>query len=127
MHFRCSPKADVNSPPWLPTLCAKSGCEQVQQTAAYSMTSSARTSSEVGILSPSVFAAFKLRTISIFVDCCTGRSDGFSPKRIRPAYTPWSRCASVTLAPKLSRPPAAGHSRHEQSVGRLCCAASDMS
>jgi hypothetical protein len=29
-----------------------------------------------------------LMTSSIFVDCCTGRSVGLSPMRMRPAYTP---------------------------------------
>jgi hypothetical protein len=31
MHFRYSPKADINSPPWLPPLSARTGREQVQQ------------------------------------------------------------------------------------------------
>jgi hypothetical protein len=30
MHFRCSPKADVNSTRWPPPLCAISRREQVQ-------------------------------------------------------------------------------------------------
>jgi hypothetical protein len=56
----------------------------VQQLEAYSITSSARVSSAGGTSSPSACAVFKLMNSSIFVDCWTGRSDGFSPLRIRP-------------------------------------------
>ena len=52
--------------------------------AAYSITSSAATSSVFGTVSPRALAALRLRTISTRVDCCTGRSAGFSPLRIRP-------------------------------------------
>jgi len=50
----------------------------------HSITSSARASSEIGKLRPSVFAIFKLITSSTLVDCWTGRSAGFVPVRIRP-------------------------------------------
>ena len=50
----------------------------------YSITSSARPSSEFGTLMPSVFAVFRLRISSTFIACCTGRSEGFSPWRMRP-------------------------------------------
>jgi len=51
----------------------------------YSITSSARASIVGGIASPSAFAAFRLITSSNLVACCTGRSPGLSPLRIRPA------------------------------------------
>jgi len=50
----------------------------------YSITSSARPSSEFGTVRPSVLAVLRLRISSTFVACCTGRSEGFSPLRIRP-------------------------------------------
>ena len=51
----------------------------------YWITSSVRASTEGGIVSPSALAVLRLMTRSTFVDCCTGRSAGFSPLRIRPA------------------------------------------
>ena len=50
----------------------------------YSITASARPSSVSGKVRPSVLAVFMLMISSIFVDCCTGRSAGFSPLRMRP-------------------------------------------
>ena len=49
----------------------------------HSITSSARASSLSGICSPSAFAAFRLITKWYFVGNCTGRSPGFSPRRMR--------------------------------------------
>jgi hypothetical protein len=48
----------------------------------HSMTSSARRSSEVGILSPSAFAVLMFITNSNLVGCSTGSSAGFAPLRI---------------------------------------------
>jgi hypothetical protein len=45
----------------------------------YSITSSARTRSAVGIISPSAFAVLRLMTSSTLTACWTGRSAGFSP------------------------------------------------
>jgi hypothetical protein len=50
----------------------------------HSITSSARTNNVSGIVRPSALAVFKLMAISTFVACCTGRSAGFSPLRMRP-------------------------------------------
>src|SRR6266511_100475 len=50
----------------------------------YSITSSARPSSDSGTVRPSAFAVLRLMINSTLVDCCTGRSAGFSPLRIRP-------------------------------------------
>jgi hypothetical protein len=49
----------------------------------YSMTSSALARSVAGIASPSAFAVFRLMTSSYRVGACTGRSAGFSPRRMR--------------------------------------------
>jgi hypothetical protein len=50
----------------------------------YSITSSARPSSESGTAMLSAFAVLRLMNNSTFVDCCTGRSTGFAPLRTRP-------------------------------------------
>src|SRR5262245_14576974 len=50
----------------------------------YSITSSARLCTDRGTVMPSVFAVLRLMISSIFVTCCTGRSAGFSPLRMRP-------------------------------------------
>ena len=60
-------------------LCANSGHRQT-----YSITSSARPISVLGMLRPSALAVLRLRIISTFVACCTGRSETFSPLRMRP-------------------------------------------
>ena len=49
----------------------------------HSMTSSARTSSVFGTFKPSALAVFMLITSSHFTGCCTGRSAGLSPRRMR--------------------------------------------
>ena len=50
----------------------------------HSTTSSARPSSGSGTVRPSALAVLRLMISSTFVDCCTGRSPGFSPLRIFP-------------------------------------------
>ena len=54
-----------------------------QQTAPYSMTSSASASKLGAIVRPRAFAVLRLITSSYLVGVCTGRSAGFSPFRIR--------------------------------------------
>src|SRR5437867_11563140 len=49
---------------------------------AYWITSSARCSSDWGMVSPSALAVLRLMTSSNFVGCSTGRSPGFAPFRI---------------------------------------------
>ena len=51
----------------------------------HSITTSATATSVGGRVRPSALAVLRLMTSSIFVDCCTGKSAGFSPLRIRPA------------------------------------------
>src|SRR5262245_61966110 len=49
----------------------------------HSITSSAATSRPGGTVRPSVFAVFRLTTVSNLVAACTGRSAGLSPRRMR--------------------------------------------
>jgi hypothetical protein len=49
----------------------------------YSMISSARAISEGGIVSPSALAVLRLMASSNLTGCCTGRSAGRSPRRMR--------------------------------------------
>src|SRR5262249_54574673 len=49
----------------------------------HSITSSARSRIDGGTVRPSALAVLSFRTISNFVGSCTGRSPGFSPRRIR--------------------------------------------
>src|SRR5262245_48526705 len=63
----------------------------------HSITSSARASSVGGTARPSILAVWALMTSSNLLDCTTGRSVGLAPLRIRPAYTPACRKASVML------------------------------
>src|SRR5262245_19321932 len=50
----------------------------------HSITSLAPADSPSGTSRPSVLAVLRLMISSIFVTCCTGRSAGFSPLRMRP-------------------------------------------
>src|SRR5215510_9363619 len=49
----------------------------------YSITSSARANTLAGISKPSARAVLRLITVSNFVGCCTGKSAGLSPLRMR--------------------------------------------
>jgi len=49
---------------------------------SYSMISSARSSTDGGVVRPSAFAVFMFMISSNFVGCSTGRSAGFAPLRI---------------------------------------------
>src|SRR5204862_7738217 len=50
---------------------------------AYSFSSSARASTDGGMARPSAFAVFVLTTSRNVVGCCTGRSAGLAPRRMR--------------------------------------------
>src|SRR6516165_6947682 len=54
-----------------------------QQTASYSITSSAVARSAGGTVSPSALAVLRLTTNSYLMGACTGRSAGFAPLRMR--------------------------------------------
>jgi hypothetical protein len=62
------------------------------------ITSSARTSSAVGKVMPSVLAVFRL-----MINSTLGRSAGFAPPRTRPVYTPAR--AALTVVVRMSRRP----------------------
>src|SRR5262249_26976965 len=68
-----------------PRRCRRAANERDERAPLHSITSSARTSSAVGTVSPNDFAVFRLIISSTLADCCTGRSAGRSPLRIRPA------------------------------------------
>ena len=53
-----------------------------QQSKPYSITSSARASTDAGRSRPSALAVFRLTTSSYLVGVCTGRSAGFAPALI---------------------------------------------
>jgi hypothetical protein len=72
------------------TLCATFCREQLQQCTcsggSYSITSSARASSEGGTVRPNAFAVSRLITRSNLVACSTGRSLGLAPRSILSTY-----------------------------------------
>jgi hypothetical protein len=57
--------------------------DTIPSSKVHSITSSARASSGGGTSIPSAFAVLRLMTSSYFVGACTGRSAGFSPRRMR--------------------------------------------
>src|SRR5262249_38719473 len=56
--------------------------EHAGRSRGYSMTWSARRTSDRGMVTPSAFAVFRLMTSSNFVGCSNGRSPGLAPFRI---------------------------------------------
>src|SRR5262245_35589601 len=62
---------------------AMSALGQKRTSSLYSITSSARVSTDGGIVRPSALAVLRLITNSYLVGACTGISFGFSPLRIR--------------------------------------------
>ena len=65
----------------------------------YSITSSARASSEGGMVRPSAFAVLRLITSSNCVACCTGSSLGLAPPRIFATWPPNKACVSREAGP----------------------------
>src|SRR5260370_1995442 len=66
---------------------------------AYWTTSSARASSDCGIVRPSALAVLRFITSSNLVGCSTGRSAGRAPFKILSAYSAALRYISRLLAP----------------------------
>ena len=65
-------------------LCRMSGTDpQRTNSRRYSMTSSARTRMDCGIVMPSAFAVVRLIASSKIAGCNTGNSEGLAPFRIR--------------------------------------------
>src|SRR5215813_3246106 len=65
----------------------------------YSITSSARASSEGGTVRPSAFAVLRLTVKWNLIGCSTGRSLGLAPLSILSINTAARRCISTMLAP----------------------------
>ena len=82
-NVRFTPKSGHRNSAAKCPLCAKSGHYAAQQNSIYSITWSARVSTDCGIVRPSALAVFRLTTSSYFVGAWTGRSAGFSPLRMR--------------------------------------------
>ena len=78
------PKADIGTQPRDVRFVPKADILRCGRNWRYSITSSARPSNESGNVTPSNFATLRLIAMSTFVDCCTGRSAGFAPLRMRP-------------------------------------------
>jgi hypothetical protein len=76
------PEADIGSVILMSAKC-QTATYAMHQIIAYSITSSARVSSDGGTSRPSAFAVLRLMTSSYLVAVCTGRSAGFSPFSIR--------------------------------------------
>src|SRR5262249_13344009 len=72
----------------------------------YSITSSARVSSDGGTVRPSAFAVLRLIVNSNLVGCCTGRSAGLAPLKIWSTYLAITRARSAKLAVYAIRTPA---------------------
>src|SRR4029453_11529118 len=70
------------------------------------MISSARTSSDWGIIKPNTVAVLRLITNSHFVGCSTGRSAGLAPLRILSTKVAVRRNRSKKSAEQAKRPPA---------------------
>ena len=88
--FACiKQKRDLPHPLWLLRMrrqrprCSRAAESRDELAPPHSITSSARASSDGGIVSPSALAVLRLITSSYLIGVCTGRSAGFSPLRMR--------------------------------------------
>src|SRR5262249_21994287 len=98
-----APHAPVLLPPRRERPRRRRGAEEGNERATvhgcgHSITSSAMASSCGGTVRPSRRAGSALITSSSLLDCTTGRSAGFVPLRMRPAYAPMWRYASAAFA-----------------------------
>ena len=75
--------------------CSKLVCAKQH----YSITSSARTRNDSGIVSPSAFAVLRLITSSNLVGCSTGKSAGLAPLAMRSTYSAARRIVPSRLTP----------------------------
>src|SRR5262245_18769205 len=64
--------------------CPRASEQREEIAPRHSISSSAATCNVNGMLKPSVLAVLRLMNNSNFVGCRTGRSEGFSPWRMRP-------------------------------------------
>ena len=70
----------------------ESGALVLRAGQAYSFTSSARASSDLGMSMPSALAVFRFITSSCLVGACTGKLAGFSPLSMRSARVRYPIC-----------------------------------
>jgi hypothetical protein len=82
-HVRFTPESGHSPTRSGCLLWAISGLMHCSKQHLYSITSSARASSEGGTVRPSALAVLRLITSSNLVGACTGRAAGFSPLRMR--------------------------------------------
>ena len=68
-------------------------------------------------MSPSALAVLRLITKLELVDCSTGRSAGFVPRRILSAYSAARRYMPEKFTPYETRPPTSTYSRNAKLVG----------
>src|SRR5262249_27526855 len=100
------PKADMDRRAVMSALCQKR-TYAVQQNSGYSITSSARATSDCGTASPSAFAVLRLTVSTYLVGAWTGRSAGLVPLRILSTYSAARRNWSSQSRPYDNNPPAA--------------------
>ena len=76
------PKADIGTQPRNVCFVPIADILQRGKERRYSITLSARSSNDSGIVKPSALAVVRLMTKSYLVGCSTGMSAGFAPRRI---------------------------------------------
>src|SRR6516162_4196965 len=92
--------SDHNHPPFLDLSWRKgSFILNLPLPSHHSITSSARASSDGGIVRPSAVAVIRLMTRSNLIGCSTGKLAGFAPRRILSTKSPARRNRSGTFAP----------------------------
>src|SRR5215831_239600 len=93
---------------------------------SYWITSSARASTDGGIVSPSALAAFRLIANSNFVDCSIGSTAGFVPRRILSTKVAPRANTYSKSTPYAMRPPARTNSLASQVAGTRYLAATSV-
>src|SRR5262249_43379212 len=109
LPFRAVGGAENTNPPYLASLLRLSGerrgkyhrtrASEERPSIHYWMTSSARPSTDGGIVRPRALAVLRLMTNSNFVGCSTGKSAGLAPLRILSTYVAARRNKEERLAP----------------------------
>jgi hypothetical protein len=98
LNVRFPPNSDQTADIAPRLLCAMNGLMH-RSKSRHSITSSARASSDGGTSRPSALAVLRFTVISNFVGNCTGRSPGFSPRRMRSTYEAARRTRSTGSTP----------------------------
>src|SRR5215472_9066871 len=91
------PKADIDLVDGDVRYVPKADITRRNKNIAYSISASARVSTDCGMVIPSALAVLRLITSSYFVGACTGKSLGLSPFRMRSTYRAAPRyCSSIS-------------------------------